>query len=146
MASKHRSLRRCLTSKVRDVLFSTFGENRLPKINTKSSAREVSEWKQSAQVTWCYGKLFDQIGIERELTYMGCILERVWPSVCKPNNIHIAYAISVCVTLLSPRNDKIKMSELTLKSRTKRYLVRLRRFCKIYQVLKRLIYINLFLA
>lgn len=119
-------MRGSLTSRIKSALFSVFGENDLLQINTRATPKEINEWKQSHSVGSCYEKLFDPVGRESSVTYMSQILEKVWPSGRTPK-VHIAYAIGVCVTLLNPRNDNIKISASGLKSKTDRYLVRLRK-------------------
>ena len=120
-------MRGSLTSRIKSALFAVFGENHLPQINTRATPKEINEWKQSRSVGSCYDKLFDPVESELSVTYMSQILEKVWPSGRTPN-VHIAYAVGVCVTLLNPKNDNIKISASNLKSKTNRYLVRLRKF------------------
>jgi hypothetical protein len=62
-----------------------------------------------------------------DVTYMSCILERLWPTQ-KLQKVHVAYAIGVCVTLLDPKESNIRISALNLKKKTQRYLVRLYKF------------------
>ena len=130
---KHRSLRGTLTSRIKEALFSVFGENLLPSINTSATPKEIYNWKKSELVNSCYNKIFstiDPIG-NPKVTYMSRILEKVWPSAkCTPN-IHIAYAIGVCTTLLNPHNDNIQISQSNLKSQTKKYLVSFASLCRI---------------
>ena len=114
-------------SHIKDALFGVFGEFRLPQINTNAIPKQIHDWKQSRLVTKCYRELFDQIKFNGSVTYMECILERMW-SIVKPLNVHVAYAISICITFLNLRNNNIRMSKSNLKSKTRQNLVRLHKF------------------
>ena len=48
-------------------------------------------------------------------TYMTRILEKVWPDFSKVHTTHIAYAISVCKTLLNLSIDGIQITSLIVK-------------------------------
>ena len=54
-----RSARGTLATKVRDALFTYFGDVNLPRINTSALPIEISNWKNLNEVRKCYNKLFD---------------------------------------------------------------------------------------
>src|SRR3954471_11156767 len=53
------SARGTLATKVRDALFTYFGDVNLPRINTSAPPIEISNWKKSNEVRKCYNKLFE---------------------------------------------------------------------------------------
>src|SRR5256885_4531141 len=54
-----RSVRGTLATKVRDALFTYFGDVNLPRINISAPPIEISNWKKSNEVRKCYNKLFE---------------------------------------------------------------------------------------
>ena len=94
-----RLARDTLATKVRDALFTYFGDVNLPQINTSASPIEISNWKISNEVRKCYNKLFDD-----KNKVLAKILERVFgKNIPKP--AHSAFAIAVCTSILNPESD-----------------------------------------
>src|SRR5205809_6727665 len=54
-----RSTRGTLATKVRDALFTYFGDVNLPRINTSAPPIEISNWKKLNEVRKYYNKLFE---------------------------------------------------------------------------------------
>jgi len=73
----------------------------------------------------CYESLFRAIDADNDpkVSYMSSILERIWPNSGRTPQIHMAYAIAVCTTLLNPKNNSIHITRSNIKSKTNRYLV-----------------------
>lgn len=110
----HRSYRGTLASRIRDAMFSVFGESRLDPINTTSTATEISAWKRSEKTAKCYKRLFLPLKDSQETSFMSRILEKLWPrSDCTEE--HAAFAISVCECVLNPNNDSILINEYAMK-------------------------------
>jgi hypothetical protein len=90
----------------------------------------IHKWKNGAAQR-CYKKLFAPISDENpNETYMSRILEKVWSDSDKASDISVAFAISVCETLLSPDSGTIQIKEEVLKRRLKRNLVYFANLCK----------------
>lgn len=114
-----------MTSKIKEAMFYVFGANNLPQIKTNSTPTEIHEWKNSRRVKRCYEHLFRAIDPENDpkVSYMSSILERIWSNSERTPQIHMAYAIAVCTTLLNPNNNSIHITRSNIKSKTNRYLV-----------------------
>jgi hypothetical protein len=95
----------------------------LPQINTNSSPSEVDKWKKNLNVAKCYKNLFKRETADDSATYMTRIIDKIWVSKKNTPKIHIAYAISVCEFLLNPSNQKVQVSEASIKFNMSRYLV-----------------------
>ena len=95
----------------------------LPQINTNSSPSEVDKWKKNQNVAKCYKSLFKRETADDSATYMTRIIDKVWASKKHTPKIHIAYAISVCEFLLNPSNQKVQVSEGSMKFNISKYLV-----------------------
>lgn len=95
----------------------------LPQINTNSSPSEVDKWKKNQNVAKCYKNLFKRETADDSATYMTRIIDKVWASKKHTPKIHIAYAISVCEFLLNPSNQKVQVSEASIKFNISKYLV-----------------------
>ncbi|RIB17400.1 hypothetical protein C2G38_2187340, partial [Gigaspora rosea] len=76
LLKQHRSLRSALTTRVKDAMFSVFGESQLDSINTNATPADVSQWKASAKMKACYQKLFKPISSDPNDSYMSRILNK----------------------------------------------------------------------
>ena len=99
--------------KIKSSIFFIFG-NQLEYINNKASSEEVLKQKKSEKTRACYKKLFDEVEEDSEDTYMTRILSKVWPDD-NASLDNIAYAIAVSQTMLSPKYDKITISDNVVK-------------------------------
>lgn len=117
-------MRSNLTTRIKDAMFSVFGESQLDSINTNAAPVNVVAWKASAKTKACYRKLFTPINNDdnNNDTYISRILAKVWPGAA-PTNMRLAYTITVCQIMLSDHYDKLIMSEETAKNRLKKNLV-----------------------
>ena len=111
-----RSMRGSLASKVRESLFTFFGEDTLSRITTSASPADISNWKNLDQVKRCYKKLFDKKSI-----VLAKILEKVFGK--NPKQAHIAFAIAICISILDPSIDQIQLSEESMREKYTYYLV-----------------------
>ncbi|RIB01692.1 hypothetical protein C2G38_2230024 [Gigaspora rosea] len=93
LLQKIRSLRGTLTNKIKETLFSVYG-NLIETINNKAKPDEFEE--------------------DSDDTYMNRILHKIWPNGKAPPE-KIAYAIAVCQTMLNTKNKIIKMSDHVVK-------------------------------
>lgn len=112
-----RSTRGSLAARVREGLFSYFGENTLSRITTSDTPTDIANWKKSKEVAQCYKKLFD----DNNKT-LAKVLEKVFGKNL-PSDVHSAYAIAICTTILNPKNEGIQLDENTMKKKVSRYLV-----------------------
>ncbi|RIB08030.1 hypothetical protein C2G38_2212698 [Gigaspora rosea] len=113
LLQKIRSLRGTLTNKIKETLFSVYG-NLIEPINNKAKPDEVIMWKKSTKTNECYQKLFEEFEEDSDDTYMNRILHKIWPDGKAPPE-KIAYAIAVCQTMLNPKNKIITMSDHVVK-------------------------------
>jgi hypothetical protein len=106
-----------LASRVREGLFSYFGESNLTRITTSDTPSEIAKWKNSTEVAQCYKKLFDNRN-----NVLAKILEKVFGKNLPPD-VHSAYAIAICTTILNPKGEGIQLSEELMKKKFDCYLV-----------------------
>ena len=112
-----------MATRIKDAMFSVFGENQLESINNSALPEEVMTWKNSEKTKSCYNKLFTPFDQDNpNITYMIKILAKVWPSA-QASNAKSAFAITVCQTMLSSRHEKLTMKEKVLKKKIKKNLV-----------------------
>ena len=111
-------------SRIKDAVFSAFGEINLPSINTKAPPSEIIKWKNQSSVKECYRILFQPMNSTEDTTYMTCILQKLWPKtdLKQVPDIWIAYAASTSEILLNPSIPTIQISEAKMKPRLKKYL------------------------
>lgn len=102
-------------------MFLVFGDL-LESINNKAVPEDVLAWKHSDKTKACYKKLFAKTAHNSDNTFMSRILEKIWPSG-EASNEQVAYAISVCQTILDPNYEKIMISEDVVKHKIARNLV-----------------------
>ena len=120
---KVRLLRSTLTTKIKDSMFSIFG-NLLDPINTKAKPEEVLNWKRSEKTKNCFKLLFARVAnsSDENDTYVVRILNRIWPSG-ETTDHKTAYAMAVCQSILSPNYEKLMISEDIVKEDLERYQV-----------------------
>lgn len=101
-----------MAAKIRDVMFAVF---KLSPINSNASSSEIKIWKSDPTVKDCYRSLFKKINPTEPGTYMSRIIERMWKGKRKGPKVQIAFAISICETILNPDNSFITMNEEIIK-------------------------------
>src|SRR5581483_2107465 len=102
-------------------MYFVFGE--LPHINSNAMPNEISGWKRNPVVKKCYKLLFKKTNDEDPETYMTKIINKIWKHKKDVPKIQIAYAISVCETILNPKILRIQISEQFVKPKILKYLV-----------------------
>ncbi|HEX7869523.1 MAG TPA: hypothetical protein VF455_05350 [Chryseobacterium sp.] len=102
-------------------MFSVFGENRLDMINTNATAAEIIVWKQSRKTAECFENLHKSPRGEDQ-SMLARILEKVWPKGDSSEE-QLAFAITVCQTVLNPNNDTIVIKDI-LKRKVEKNKVR----------------------
>ena len=80
ISKQFRSARGTLATKVRDALFTYFGDVNLPRINMSAPPIEISNWKNSNEVRKCYNKLFDD-KIRYWQRFLRGFLKKTFPSL-----------------------------------------------------------------
>jgi hypothetical protein len=110
-----------LASKTREAIFAIFGEANLPPINTNASSSEISKWKKK-EVSNCYKRLFERIDNKENSPL---VLTRIIGKVLnkKSSNVEKAFVVVICMSILNPKDSKLKLSTKTMKRRVKYYLV-----------------------
>jgi hypothetical protein len=96
---------------VRSALFAVFGENELPYIDTKSTPKEVKEWKDSEHLKNAYEKLYQRIEEDEEMTWCARIIQKVWPKFEGLSKEKIAFGMAVCQYMLNPKIESIKIQD-----------------------------------
>ena len=71
----------------------------------------------------CYVNLFKKVNLERSETNMSLILERVWKEKKNAPKIQIAFAMSICETVLNPNNLIIQVCEEVIKPKLEKNYV-----------------------
>jgi hypothetical protein len=123
LITKHRSRRGSIATRVRSTIFSIFGEDNLPPINTKSSPQEIVAWKNSSQVRNVANKLNQSISDNEEMTWHARILEKSWANSKKLSEEKIGFTLSICQYLLSPKIETIKIVDETIRKILKKNIV-----------------------
>ncbi|KAF0416569.1 hypothetical protein F8M41_007405 [Gigaspora margarita] len=113
LLQKIRFLRGTLMNKIKETLFSVYG-NLIESINNKANPDEVIMWKKSTKTIENYQKLFKELEEGSDNTYMNRILYKIWPDGnALPEKI--AYTIAICQTMLNPKNKIIMMLDHIVK-------------------------------
>ena len=102
---KVRLLRSTLTTKIKESMFFVFADL-LDTINSKAKPEEILKWKKSEKTKNCQKLLFSRVpnGFGKDDTYMIRILNRTWP-FGEATDMKTAYAIAVCQSFLSPKQE-----------------------------------------
>ena len=119
LSTSQRTARGTLSSKIRSMIFQTFGDE-LPKIKTTDSPSEIVAWKKNPKVAKCYEELFKPI--KKKKLFLTKIIEDVFTEDHTPN-VQIAFAIAICTTFLNPKYERLQLNEKTMKRRVEHFLV-----------------------
>jgi hypothetical protein len=112
-----------LAAKIREAIFSTYGEVNLPLINSNAGPSEITEWKKRPEVGRCFENLFKYMDDNEDSPLVITrIVEKAFLGK-EYSNPEFAYAIAICKTMLNPKYDLLQMKETILKSKVKYYLV-----------------------
>jgi hypothetical protein len=121
-----------MTSRIKDAMFSVFGESQLDNIKTNSPSSDIAQWKMSSKTIKCYKNLFRNI-MGEEVSFMTRIFEKVWPSTEVSEELS-AYAIGVCEFMLNPKTDGIQMNEKVIKRKILKNRVNIRSTSKLLKL------------
>jgi hypothetical protein len=102
-------------------MYFVFGD--LPHINSNALPSEISGWKRNPIVKKCYKLLFKKTNDDDSETHMTKIINKIWKNKKDAPKVQIAYAISVCETILNPKILRIQISEQSVKPKILKYLV-----------------------
>ena len=109
-------MRSALTSKIKEAMFSVFGESQLDSINTHASPQAVMEQKTSAKTKDCYKKLFAPINEDNpDNTYILLILAKVQFGATL-TNIKLVFTITIYQIILSSHYEKLIIKEDIVKN------------------------------
>lgn len=112
-----------MAAKIREAIFSTYGEVNLPLINSNAGPSEITEWKKKPEVGRCFENLFKYMDDNEDSPLVITrIVEKAFLGK-EYSNPEFAYAIAICKTMLNPKHDLLQMKETILKSKVKYYLV-----------------------
>lgn len=112
-----------MATKIREAIFSTYGEVNLPLINSNAGPSEITEWKKRPEVRRCFENLFKYMDDKEDSPLVITrIVEKAFLGK-EYSNPEFAYAIAICKTMLNPKHDVLQMKETILKSKVKYYLV-----------------------
>ena len=113
-----------MATKIREAIFSTYGEVNLPLINSNAGPSEITKWKEKPEVGRCFENLFKNIDDDDEDSPLVItrIVEKAFLGK-EYSNPEFAYAIAICKTMLNPKHDVLQMKETILKNKVKYYLV-----------------------
>ena len=112
-----------MATKIREAIFSTYGEVNLPLINSNAGPSEITEWKKRPEVGRCFENLFKYMDDNEDSPLVITrIVEKAFLGK-EYSNPEFAYAIAICKTMLNPKHDLLQMKETILKSKVKYYLV-----------------------
>lgn len=121
-----------MVSEIKKALFETFRE--LPPIKANARDSEILVWKKNAAVKKSFEQLFKKIDPTDSKTYMSEIVNKARKgNKKKVTRIQIAFAMSICETLLDPNNVHIQVNEEILKEKLEINLVS---FCNFIIELK----------
>ncbi|RIB30185.1 hypothetical protein C2G38_2027074 [Gigaspora rosea] len=84
LLQKIRSLQGTLMNKIKETLFSVYG-NLIEPINNKAKPDEVLMWNKSTKTNKCYQKLFKELEEDSDETYMTRILNKI----CQMAKFHL---------------------------------------------------------
>ena len=106
-------------------MFNVFREhgNPLPLINASAKESDIKKWKNSKEVKNAHKKLFKKISSSGSEIFSSKIIRRVWTEKKMAPKIQVAYAISICETILNPKNLVIQVNEEIIKPKIDKYLV-----------------------
>ena len=113
-----------MTTKIKEAIFSIYGEVNLPLINSNAGPSEITKWKEKPEVGRCFENLFKNIDDDDEdsLLVITRIVKKAFLGK-EYSNPEFAYAIAICKTMLNPKHDVLQMKETILKNKVKYYLV-----------------------
>ena len=116
--------RSAFLTRIKDAIFSVYGERELDSIKSNATPREISEWKASPKTKAAYNKLFEKIDPDNsEDTYIMRILDRVWPGGATPSTIRLAYTITVCQVVLSDHYENLTLKDARCSNRLRKNVV-----------------------
>ncbi|GBC16446.2 hypothetical protein GLOIN_2v1834793 [Rhizophagus irregularis DAOM 181602=DAOM 197198] len=113
-----RSIRRTLSSKSMEAIFSIFG-SRLPPINTNAGPSEVAKWKRKSEVKDCFEGLFKKMNPKDKNSsiVLASVIDRVLQG--GNSNAELAYVLATCSTILNPHHDEIMLKKNIMKQKEK---------------------------
>lgn len=100
-------------------MFSTFGENRLERVDSTTPALKLSEWKMSDKTRKAYNEIFNNSEL---LSKIGYIVFKQYKAESLPE-MHCAYILSICDILLNPKSSGIKCNDKSVIRRINAFTV-----------------------
>lgn len=97
------------------VVFRDFQLPPIPQVSSNLREADIKKWKGNQAVKTCFEKLFKRIRNSEPETYMSKIIQTLRKRKKVTSKAQMAYAISICETLLNPKNLHIQISESVIK-------------------------------
>ncbi|CAG8724743.1 2514_t:CDS:2, partial [Dentiscutata erythropus] len=105
----------------RHAVFENVFKNKIsPSVNSESSEAEITSWKSSKEVQWCFENL-DTIIKEENKTYLQMVAKKVFGR--QPTKNQCAVTRAILHNLFNPKIVKIKFDEKYLTRKLKSFLV-----------------------
>jgi len=112
-----------LATKIREAIFTTYGEVNLPLMKSNAGPSEITKWKKRPEVSRCYENLFKKMDDSEDLPFVITrIVEKAFLGK-EYSNPEFAFAIAICKLILNPKHDDIQMKESIVKNKVNYYLV-----------------------
>jgi hypothetical protein len=115
-----------MVQKIKSAIFSTFGEDSLPSINTNATIKEIMDWKKTKEVKNAFKLLHKKInddGDEETPTWCNKILQKAFPNPAKKEKTLLAFAVGAIEILLDPDGGGIRVKDEIMKLKIRKYVV-----------------------
>src|SRR4051794_16429195 len=119
MKNKCRSKCNDLASSIRNAIFTTFGEDRLEKVDNNTITKHLVEWKESIKTCNAYHVLFN------DKTFINKISYTVFKSFRGKDlpNLHSAFILSIGDILLNPITSGIKCNDCAVAYQVQVFMI-----------------------
>ena len=110
-------------------------------IKTTAPLSEIIAWKNDKRVAECYENLFKPMDSKKKQLFLIRIVDKVFSSE-DPPNVQIAFAIAICMGILNPKYEGIKLNDNIMKRKVAHFLVG---FCNFVNWDIQIIYLLIFI-
>lgn len=88
-------------------MFSTFGEERLERVDNNTSPLKLAEWKSSEKTKNAYKEIFNNPELLLKIGYQ---VFKLYKETELPT-MHCAYILAICDIMLNPKSSGIKCND-----------------------------------
>ena len=112
-----------MLASVRSAIWHVFGAEKLPLLRSNALLADIVLWKNSAQVSACFGALFEKNN--DDVYWVMVIARTAFNEATVPNltHAHCAFTMAVCDIFLNPASKAIVCTEKRMKRRMECYIV-----------------------